>query len=86
MTNKNEKRVHIQTVEETTLLDLADKISDIVDHDDIAYFIALLDKMYESWEVSEQLIKHFKSVELIYNSALEAEEKEDLSPKSLLEK
>jgi hypothetical protein len=40
--------------------------------------------MYESWEVTEKLIKHFKGLEIVYNEGFENDEKEDLSPKSLI--
>ena len=80
------KKVFIQTTatEKITLEGLAERISHIVEHDDIPFFIAILDKMYESWEVTEKLIKHFKGLEIVYNEGFENDEKEDLSPKSLI--
>jgi hypothetical protein len=78
------KKVYVETVQQFTLEQLAGKISEIVDHDDVATFIALLEKSYESWEVTEDLIRHFKGLEIIYNSEFKEDEREVLTPKSLL--
>lgn len=75
------KKVFIQSTEELTLEMLAEKVSTIVDHNDVHLFIAMLEKMYESWEVTEHLIKHFKALEQIYNIEFKDEEKEDLTAK-----
>lgn len=83
METKNRK-VFFQTHEEFTLEEFAERVSQMVEHDDISVFIAMLEKMYESWEVTEDLIRHFKSLEIIYNKEFEEDEKEDLTPKSLI--
>lgn len=85
MSEKQKKRpVYLQTTEKYTLYELAGKISEVVDHDDIAFFIATLEVFYESWEVTEDLIRHFKHLEVKYNQCLEEDDRDDLSPKSLL--
>ena len=81
---KKKKTVYLQTVEKCTLYELACKISEVVEHDDIAFFVAALERFYESWEVTESLIRHFKALEVKYNDCLDEEEKGDLSSKSLI--
>lgn len=78
------KFVQLQTTEELTLEELADRIGAMVDHDDAATFIAILEKTYESWEITEKLIKHFKHMEIVYNNEFPEDEREDLSPEALI--
>lgn len=84
--SKSKNKVVIETAEIVTLEDLAARISHVVEHDDAAHFIALLESNYQSWEVTEQLIRHFKALEVMYNKEIDKDEREDLSPKSLLKK
>jgi hypothetical protein len=79
------KKIFIQSIEEISLEGLAYKISEIVDHDDVATFIALLEKSYESWDVTEVLINHFDSLKAVYLTEFKPLEQE-LSPKNLLDK
>ena len=81
---KKNKAVFIQTTEKLTLEELAERISQIVEHDDASLFVATFEKMYESWQVTEECIKHFKSLEVVYNKEFEDDDKDELSPKSLL--
>ena len=81
---KKNKAVFIQTTEKLTLEELAERISQIVEHDDASLFVAIFEKMYESWQVTEECIKHFKSLEVVYNNEFEDDDKDELSPKSLL--
>ena len=81
---KKNKAVFIQTTEKLTLEELAERISQIVEHDDASLFVAIFEKMYESWQVTEECIKHFKSLEVVYNNEFEDDDKDDFSPKSLL--
>lgn len=82
--HKKNKTVFIQTTEKLTIEGLAEKVSQIVEHDDASLFVALFEKMYESWQVTEECIKHFKSLEVIYNKEFNDDEKDDLLPKSLI--
>lgn len=82
--SKKNKEVFLQTTEKLTLEELAERVSQIVEHDDASLFVAIFEKMYESWQVTEECIKHFKSLEVVYNKEFEEDEKDDLSPKSLL--
>lgn len=83
---KEPTTVKIETSETLSLDELAFKIMDAVPIEDAPKFIALLEKKYESWWVSERLIKHFKQLEVDYNEGFEPYEREDLSPSSLLKK
>ena len=76
---KKNKAVFIQTTEKLTLEELAERISQIVEHDDASLFVAIFEKMYESWQVTEECIKHFKSLEVVYNKEFEDDDKEELS-------
>lgn len=80
-----DKKVFIQTFQELSLSDLANTISDIVHHDDIAFFIARLDLLYESWDVTESLINHFDHIKITYLKEIKKDEQE-LKPKNLLSK
>lgn len=51
--DRKEKAVFLQTTEKLTIEELAEKVSQIIDHDDAALFVAVFEKMYESWEVTE---------------------------------
>ena len=82
--SKKSKVVFLQTTEKLSLEELAERVSQIVEHDDASLFVAIFEKMYESWQVTEECIKHFKSLEIVYNKELDEEDKEDLLPKSLL--
>ncbi len=82
--SKKKKVVYLQTIEEISLEELAERLSQIVEHDDASLFVAMFEKMYESWQVTEECIKHFKSLEVVYNKFLDDDDKDDLSPKSLL--
>ena len=79
------KKVFIQSTEEMSLEGLAYKVSEIIEHDDVATFIAFLEKSYESWDVTEALINHFDSLKAVYLTEFEPSEQE-LSPKNLLDK
>ncbi len=87
-TNKiKKKKVLLQTSEEVSLEILAEYISRVVDHDDASIFVAMLEKNYESWDVTLDLARHFKKLEQEYLSECtygEGEDPEDLSPKRLL--
>lgn len=83
MEKKSKKTVYIQSTEKLTLNDLAYKIADIVDHDDVAYFIAKLDQAYESIEVTESLINHFEAVKLDIIKHKDPEDILNLEPKLL---
>lgn len=78
------KSITIQTSESLSLDELAFKIMDAVPITDAPKFIALLEKKYESWWLSEKLIKHFKQLEIEYMEGFTPDELEDLSPKSLI--
>lgn len=78
-----DKQVFVQTFEKITLEELVQKISGIVEHDDVPTFIALLEKSYQSWEVTEICINHFDAVKEIYKSEVPEDERE-LKPKNLL--
>ena len=80
--SKNNKAVFLQTTEKLTLEELAERVSQIVEHDDASLFVAIFEGMYESWQITEECIKHFKSLEVVYNKEFEDDEKDDLSPKS----
>ena len=77
-----DKLVSISTEEKMSLADLAEKIcNNVYIEDDAANFIALLTDEYQSWELKEVLIRHFKAVEIKYNEVFKEDEREDLSPK-----
>jgi hypothetical protein len=82
--SKKNKAICLQTTEKLSLEELAERVSQIVEHDDASLFVAMFEKMYESWKVTEECIKHFKSLEVVYNKEFDDEDKDDLSPKSLL--
>ena len=82
--SKNNKTVFLQATEKLTIEELAERVSQIVEHDDASLFVAIFEKMYESWQVTEECIRHFKSLEVVYNKEFKEDEKDDLSPKSLL--
>ena len=84
---KKKKAVFIQTTEKLTLEELAERVSEIVEPDDASLFVAMFEKMYSSWQVTEECIQHFKSLEIVYNKKFQGIlEKDDLNlpPKSLL--
>ena len=64
--NKN-KKVCIQTSEVLSIELLAERISQTIDNEDVPLFITILERMYEDWELTEKLIRHFKALEIIYN-------------------
>lgn len=78
------KTVSLATREELTIEELVFRIQDIIDHDDVAYFIALLEKSYESWDVTEALMNHYSSLKEVYLKEFD-EEEQNLVPKNILE-
>jgi len=80
-----EKAIYLQTTEKLSLEELAERVSQIVEHDDASLFVAMFEKMYASWQVSKECIKHFKSLEIVYNQefADNDDDKEDLSQNRL---
>ena len=63
---------------------LANDIYERLSSEEVAQFIALLEAKYQNWEVTENLIKHFKHLEDVYKRGFKPQERADLSPKSLL--
>lgn len=90
MKKKSKNKVFVQATEQITLDELAERISHTVDHDDVAYFIARLEQMYESMEVTEAVINHFDAVKDAIVKSIPSDEKiEDtieLKPKLLTDR
>jgi hypothetical protein len=76
-----QQRFPLQFTVSTSLEELVDLVSNAIDADQAPLFIAMLEKSYGNWEVTEKLMKHFKAVELDYNKGFTEDEREDLSPK-----
>lgn len=74
------KKVFLQTEQMLTLEELAELISNTVEHDDVAKFIAILEKNYESWDVTIDLIRHFKSLEITYINEVQNDVSDDETP------
>lgn len=86
MKNLKKTKILLQAEEEITLESLVYKVHNMVDHDYAATFIALLEKQYESWDVTLDLCRHFKGLEKVYVDKVKEDEDEDLSPKNLIGK
>jgi hypothetical protein len=79
-----QQRFPLQFTVSTSLEELVDLVSTSLNADQAPLFIAMLEKRYYSWEVTEKLMKHFKAVEIDYNKGFAEDEREDLSPKLLM--
>lgn len=74
------KKVVISTEQEISLDDLAHYISTTIEPEDVPIFIALLDKSYEDWDVTETLVNHYSAMKEIMIKELDGEDY-DLIPK-----
>lgn len=77
------KKIEVEAREVLTLSQFAEKVANIVSNQDIPTFIAMLEKLYEDWDVTEELINHFDAVKIEYQSAF-AKSEQNLNPKNLL--
>lgn len=79
--------VTVQTTQEMSLEDFAMKVSGVVKPEHAAKFIAMLDELYENWDVTEAIMNHFDHVkENSYKTDFEKMGLETkLKPKNLLE-
>lgn len=79
------QKVLLTSVEELDLYDLANKISQMVDNDSLPTFIAYLDTLYESWDCTLKLSRHFEALKNEYIEEVkdDSDVKDDLSPKKI---
>lgn len=78
------QKVLLISQQELDLYDLADKISQMVDNESIPTFIAYLDTLYEDWDCTLKLSRHFEALKNEYiEEVKEDEENDDLSPKKI---
>ena len=77
------KQVTLSVKNTMALSELVALVSDAVDHEDIAKFIALLEASYEDWKVTEQLLKHFEALKEDYKEVFTPTE-QDLTPFNLI--
>lgn len=80
---EKEKKVYLTTEEGFTLQQLAEKIALLIDYEDAALFIALLNEKYRDWEITKKLICHFKAMEISFNDEFPDEEKNQFIPEHL---
>ena len=78
------KNIRLETTEFLTLEELVDKVSNTLPEDDIPKFIALLEESKEDWELTINLIRHFKALEEIAKKEVFEDEEVDWSPKRIL--
>lgn len=82
MSNMNNRGFVWETTEEIPLNDLISEMIKQLDYDEIEKFIAKLEKDCEDWGVTNNLIQHFKALELEIIEALKPGDY-DLTPKKI---
>lgn len=78
------QKVLLTSRQELDLYNLADSLSQIVDNESMPTFIAYLDTLYEDWDCTLKLSRHFEALKNEYiEEVKEDEENDDLSPKKI---
>jgi hypothetical protein len=76
-------KISLHIEEKLTIEQLSKKISEIVGLKQAALFISHFERQYKDWEVTEECIRHFKGLEVVYKKGFTKEERADLSPKEI---
>lgn len=66
---------------------IAEKANDLakeISLEEAAFFIAVFEKAYADWELTEKLIRHYKALEQEYKQGFKPHERADLSPQKII--
>lgn len=79
------QKVVLSSYEDLDLYGLAERVSQIIENDNLPNFIAYLDSLYSDWDTTLTIARHFEVLkdEYIEEVKDDADVKDDLSPKKI---
>lgn len=77
-------KVLLVSMEELDLYSLAERVSQLVGNDALPKFVAYLDTLYQDWNCTIEIARHFEALKNEYiDEVKEDAEEDDLSPKKI---
>jgi hypothetical protein len=72
-----QREVVIRSEETIRMDELIERLTGAVPYENVAMFIALLEKAYENWDLAIELINHFDALKKDYLKGLTPEERDE---------